>query len=51
MASTTRLEQLRVSVGPPPLVVPRNVTTILWWGYERNAMLVDTVAGDSSVEK
>ncbi len=28
-ASTTRLEQLRVSVGPPPLVVPRNVTVML----------------------
>ena len=24
--SSTRLEQFRVSVGPPPLVVPRNVT-------------------------
>ena len=27
-ASTTRLEQLRVSVGPPPLAVPRKVTVM-----------------------
>ncbi len=27
--SNTRLEQLRVSVGPPPLVVPKKVTVIL----------------------
>lgn len=34
VASTTRLEQLRVSVGPPPLVVPRKVTDILCRGYD-----------------
>ena len=33
--STTRLEQLRVSVGPPPLVVPMKVTVMLLDMVER----------------
>ena len=43
-ASRTRLEQLRVSVGPPPLVVPKKVTVIRCaifvglWGEEELAV-------------
>jgi hypothetical protein len=47
----TRLEQLRVSVGPPPLVVPRNVTTMLWRGYNGNlGILGNTGTGISDAE-